>query len=126
MTIKGNTVLSTVSMAALNSVGTATAASVDIQSNDLTVESIQLPSATGALPVVAKSIKSADLGPLKAYIEAAKAKIGTTGSIVVKADTVTEKLNADGTAATVVDADKTIANFLNAAARTSDMVGGNC
>lgn len=124
LTIKGNTVLSTVSMAALNSVGTATAASVDIQSNDLTVESIQLPSATGALPVVAKSIKSADLGPLKAYIEAAKAKIGTTGSIVVKADTVTEKLNADGTAATVVDADKTIANFLNAAARTSDMVGG--
>ena len=124
LTIKDNANLSSISMAALNSVGTATAASVEISGNDFTVESIQLPSASGALPVVAKSIKSADLGPLKAYIEAAKAKIGTTGSIIVVADTVTEKLNADGTAASVVDADKTIANFLNAAARTSNMVGG--
>ncbi len=124
LTIKNNVELASISMAALNSVGTATAAKVDIQLNDFTVESIQLPSASGALPVVAKTIKSADLGPLKTYIEAAKAKVGTTGSIIVVADTVTEKLNADGTAATVVPGDKTIANFLNAAARTSNMVGG--
>jgi len=122
--VRGNANLAAISMAALNSVGTATAASVEISGNDLTVESIQLASAAGALPVVAKTIKSADLGPLKTYIEAAKAKVGTTGSIIVVADTVTAKLNADGTAATVVPGDKTIANFLTAAARTSNMVGG--
>jgi hypothetical protein len=124
LTVTGNTVLATLSMAALNSVGTATAASVSISGNDLTVEKIQIKSASGDLPVVAASINSADFGPLKNYITAAKAKVGTAGSIVITADTVTSKLNADGTAATVVADDSKIANFLNAASRTSDAVGG--
>jgi hypothetical protein len=124
LTVTGNTVLATLSMAALNSVGTATAASVSISGNDLTVEKIQIKSASGDLPVVAASINSVDLGPLKDYITAAKAKVGTTGSIVITADTVTSKLNADGTAATVVPDDSKIANFGNAASRTSDSTGG--
>jgi hypothetical protein len=124
LTLKTNAKLASVSFTALNSVGTATNAVVEISGNDLTIEKIQLASASTVLPVVAKSINSVDLGPLKTYIVAAKAAVGTTGSIKVVADTVTSKLNADGTAATVLPADKIISNFEVAANRKSNAVGG--
>jgi hypothetical protein len=124
LTIKNNVKLTTLSFTALNSVGTATAAYVDIQTNKLAIEKIQLASEANALPVVAKTINSVALGPLKAYVVAAKAKIGTAGYVIIKADSVASKLKADGTTDTVATADQTISNFEVAANRTSNSVGG--
>ena len=51
-----------------------------------------------------------------AEINVAEAATDTTRLVIPEADSVT------ATAATVVAADKTIANFLNVAARTSDLL----
>jgi len=114
LTIKGNADLASVSFAALNSVGTATAAIVEISGNELVIDNIQQPSASGEVPVVAKSIESADFGPLAIYIAAAKAKVGTTGKIVVTADEVTKVTSKTGSDVTPTDDDKIIANYIPA------------
>ncbi|MCG5644681.1 hypothetical protein MCN98_07975 [Flavobacteriaceae bacterium LSUCC0859] len=91
--VKNNSELDTISFAALNDVGAATAAVVDIQSNDLTIESIQLP---GTSPVVAHVITSADFEPLSDFIADAAGQIGTAGSVVVKADNIGKTITAAG------------------------------
>ncbi len=111
LTIKGNGDLTSVSFAALNSVGTATAAVVEISGNELVIDNIQEPSADGEVPVVAKSIQSTDFGPLATYIAAAKAKVGTTGKIIVTADEVTKVTSKTGSDVTPDDDDKIIANY---------------
>ena len=114
LTIKGNGDLTSVSFAALNSFGTATAAKVEISGNELVIDNIQQASATGEVPVVAKSIQSADFGPLATYIAAAKLKVGTTGKIVVSADEVTKVTSKTGSDVTPVADDKIIANYIPA------------
>ena len=114
-TIEDNPELDTISFKALNSVGAATAAVVKIEDNDLVIDNIQRASATGVSPVVALQYKSADFGPLKAFFDAAIAKVGTTGSVLVSADDVIQETSAAGDVTedpgAVDDADHVLVNY---------------
>jgi hypothetical protein len=104
LTIKGNTELTTLSFAALNSLGTksdataVTVANVDISGNKLTASKIQLPTASGTLPVVAGKItEDAGLKAISTWIGLASAK---DAAGMVTLDDVTSVLLADGNSAT--------------------------
>ncbi len=94
LTITGNTDLTAMSFAALKTAG-AKAPSVTINNNDLTIENVQIPSAT-----VAHVIESVDFTPLAAYITAAVTNIDTlkSGTVSITADNVLKVTAADGTA----------------------------
>ena len=99
--VQTNPSLATLDLTALNDAGAATAAVVAIDGNDLAIESIQL---AGAAPVVAHKITSADFTPLKAYLADAIGQIGTTGSVIVTADSVGKTITAAGVEDTTVEA----------------------
>jgi len=109
LTISGNLKLETLSFAALNSLGTqtsgaalaATGSSLSITNNKLTAQSIQLPSATDALPVVdAKITTNSGITALSTYFTAHLTKRNTAAATLVELDDVVAVLNVSGNTVT--------------------------
>ena len=96
LTLTGNTELASISMAALAAIATETSAeAVNIYGNNLDAQSFQLPSATGATPVVAAKITTnSGLSSLKAYLD--KAIAAASSQVLVKYDNVEKVTSAAG------------------------------
>jgi len=114
-TLEDNPELTDISFPKLNSVGTATNAVVKIEDNQLVIDNVQRASAAGVVPVIALKYTSADIGPLKAFIDAAILKVGTTGSVLVSADDITQETSNQGVVTldpgAVDDADHVLVNY---------------
>ncbi|MDA9364367.1 hypothetical protein N9Q94_02605 [Flavobacteriaceae bacterium] len=111
LTVKSNSSLTAISFDALDSVGTHTNISVDISGNDLVIDNVQQGTAASVVPVVKKVVKSADFGPLQKYLDAAIAKVGTTGKIYVVADDVLQSTSILGVVTEDPSGDTEIVNY---------------
>jgi len=99
LTIEDNTSLTKVSFAGLSAIATEDAVeAVSIKNNNLVAQSFQLPSPTGATPVVTGKITSdSGLGAMQSYLDKAIAAIAAVGSAVyVEYDDVLKATDAAG------------------------------
>jgi len=111
LTVVSNSSLTDISFDALDSVGTHTNIFVDISANKLVIDNVQQPTDATVVPVVKKVVKSTDFGPLQKYLDAAIAKVGTTGKIYVVADDVLQSTSILGVVTENPSGDTEIVNY---------------